>query len=55
MILKWAQSLDGKIATRTGDSKWISGEESRAEAHRLRGRVDAVIVGVGTVVPTIRI
>jgi len=49
VILKWAQSLDGKIATRTGDSQWISGERSRAYAHRIRGRVDAVIVGVGTV------
>jgi diaminohydroxyphosphoribosylaminopyrimidine deaminase/5-amino-6-(5-phosphoribosylamino)uracil reductase len=50
VILKWAQSLDGKVATRTGDSKWISGERSRAYAQRLRGRVDAVVVGVGTVV-----
>jgi diaminohydroxyphosphoribosylaminopyrimidine deaminase/5-amino-6-(5-phosphoribosylamino)uracil reductase len=50
VILKWAQSIDGKIATRTGDSKWISGKESRRHAHRLRGLVDAVIVGVGTVV-----
>ncbi len=50
VILKWAQSLDGKIATRTGESRWISGERSRAEAHRLRGRVDAVVVGVETVV-----
>src|SRR3979490_1900708 len=41
---KWAMSLDGRIATRTGDSKWISGEESRAHAHRLRGRVDAIVV-----------
>jgi diaminohydroxyphosphoribosylaminopyrimidine deaminase/5-amino-6-(5-phosphoribosylamino)uracil reductase len=49
VILKWAQSLDGKIATRTGDSKWISGEKSRRWVHELRGRVDAVIVGVGTV------
>ncbi len=48
VILKWAQSLDGKIATRTGDSKWISSVEARREAHRLRGRVDAVIVGSGT-------
>ena len=50
VTLKWAQSLDGKIATRTGDSEWISGERSRAYAHRLRGRVDAVVIGVGTVV-----
>jgi diaminohydroxyphosphoribosylaminopyrimidine deaminase/5-amino-6-(5-phosphoribosylamino)uracil reductase len=47
---KWAMSLDGRIATRTGDSKWISGEESRAHAHRLRGRVDAIVVGSRTVV-----
>lgn len=50
VILKWAQSLDGKIATRTGDSKWISSPPSRALVHRLRGRVDAVIVGVNTVI-----
>lgn len=47
--LKWAMTLDGKIATRTDDSKWISGEASRAAVHALRGRVDAVIVGRGTV------
>jgi diaminohydroxyphosphoribosylaminopyrimidine deaminase / 5-amino-6-(5-phosphoribosylamino)uracil reductase len=46
---KWAMSLDGRIATRTGDSKWISGEQSRAHAHELRGRVDAVVVGRRTV------
>jgi diaminohydroxyphosphoribosylaminopyrimidine deaminase/5-amino-6-(5-phosphoribosylamino)uracil reductase len=46
--LKWAMSLDGKIATRTGDSKWISGEESRAVVHELRGRMDAILVGAGT-------
>jgi diaminohydroxyphosphoribosylaminopyrimidine deaminase/5-amino-6-(5-phosphoribosylamino)uracil reductase len=49
VILKWAQSLDGKIATRTGDSKWISDEVCRAHAHRTRGRVDAILVGIGTV------
>lgn len=47
--LKWAMTLDGKIASRAGDSKWISGEASRAAVHALRGRVDAVIVGRGTV------
>ncbi len=49
VILKWAQSLDGKIATRTGDSKWISDEACRAHAHRVRGRIDAILVGIGTV------
>lgn len=48
VIAKWAMTLDGKIATRTGDSQWISGAVSRGEVHRLRGRVDAVIVGGGT-------
>lgn len=49
VILKWAQSIDGKIATRTGDSRWITSRRSRAAAHAMRARVDAVIVGVETV------
>ena len=49
VIVKWAQSLDGCIATRTGDSKWISSPASRRFVHRLRGRVDAIITGIGTV------
>jgi diaminohydroxyphosphoribosylaminopyrimidine deaminase/5-amino-6-(5-phosphoribosylamino)uracil reductase len=49
IIAKWAMTLDGKIATHTGDSRWISSEESRAVVHQLRGRVDAIIVGRGTV------
>lgn len=47
--LKWAQSIDGKIATRSGDSRWITSLASRREAHRLRARVDAIVVGVETV------
>jgi diaminohydroxyphosphoribosylaminopyrimidine deaminase / 5-amino-6-(5-phosphoribosylamino)uracil reductase len=45
IIAKWAMTLDGKIATRTGSSRWISNEESRAVVHHLRGRVDAIVVG----------
>ncbi|MDQ5894826.1 MAG: Riboflavin biosynthesis protein RibD [Actinomycetota bacterium] len=48
VTLKMAMSLDGKVATRTGDSKWISGEESRALVHEWRARMDAVAVGSGT-------
>jgi diaminohydroxyphosphoribosylaminopyrimidine deaminase/5-amino-6-(5-phosphoribosylamino)uracil reductase len=49
VIAKWAMSLDGKIASRTGHSRWISSEASRTLVHQLRGRVDAVMVGSGTV------
>ncbi|HHI67716.1 MAG TPA: bifunctional diaminohydroxyphosphoribosylaminopyrimidine deaminase/5-amino-6-(5-phosphoribosylamino)uracil reductase RibD, partial [Planctomycetes bacterium] len=49
LVGKWAMSLDGKIATREGSSKWITPEPLRALAHRLRSRVDAVMVGLGTV------
>ena len=47
-IAKWAMSADGKLATRIGDSQWISGQAARRLLHRLRGRVDAVMVGIGT-------
>ncbi len=47
-IYKAAMTLDGNAATRTGDSHWVSGEESRLQVHRLRDRVEAIMVGVGT-------
>lgn len=50
VTIKVASSLDGKIATKTGSSKWITGEGSRAFANRLRGNVDAVLVGTNTVI-----
>ncbi len=49
VTLKFAMSLDGKIATRTGDSKWITCEESRRYVHDLRARSDAIMAGIGTV------
>lgn len=49
VTLKMAQTLDGRIATVTGDSQWISSEKSRAMAHQLRADADAVVVGMGTV------
>jgi diaminohydroxyphosphoribosylaminopyrimidine deaminase/5-amino-6-(5-phosphoribosylamino)uracil reductase len=48
VLFKSAMTLDGKVATRTGDSKWISGEASRSLAHRWRASVDAIVVGIGT-------
>jgi diaminohydroxyphosphoribosylaminopyrimidine deaminase/5-amino-6-(5-phosphoribosylamino)uracil reductase len=48
LIAKWAMTLDGKLATRRGDSQWISSEASRAVVHQLRGRMDAVVVGSRT-------
>jgi len=50
VTLKTASTLDGRIASRTGDSKWISGGESRAYVHLLRHRHQAIMVGVGTVI-----
>ena len=49
VILKVAASLDGKIATRTGDSRWITGESARQHVHQIRNEVDAVLVGIGTI------
>jgi len=48
VTFKSAMTLDGKVATHTGDSQWISGEASRARAHRWRAEADAVAVGIGT-------
>ena len=48
VLFKSAMTLDGKVATRTGDSKWISGEDSRRVAHRWRAECDAVACGIGT-------
>jgi diaminohydroxyphosphoribosylaminopyrimidine deaminase/5-amino-6-(5-phosphoribosylamino)uracil reductase len=48
ILAKWAMTLDGKLATHTGSSQWISNPLSRAVVHRLRGRVDAILVGRGT-------
>lgn len=49
VISKYAMTLDGKLATHTGHSKWITGEQSRHAVHLLRNEVDAILVGIGTV------
>ena len=49
VVMKFAQTLDGKIASRTGASKWITGEVARKHVHGLRGRYSSILVGIGTV------
>jgi len=49
LIAKWAMSLDGRVATADGESRWISSEASREIVHQLRGRMDGILCGIGTV------
>ena len=48
-VLKYAMTLDGKIAAATGDSRWVTGETARAHVHETRNRLSAILVGIGTV------
>jgi diaminohydroxyphosphoribosylaminopyrimidine deaminase/5-amino-6-(5-phosphoribosylamino)uracil reductase len=48
LIAKWAMSLDGRVATADGESRWISSESSRKIVHQLRGRMDGILCGIGT-------
>ena len=48
VVAKWAMTLDGKTAVASGDSRWISGPRSRALVHEVRGRMDAILIGIGT-------
>ena len=50
VMAKFAASLDGRIASTSGDSRWISGPETRAWAHRMRPTIDAILVGVETII-----
>jgi len=50
VVVKAAASLDGKIATSSGESKWITGEKARKFSHRLRDKVDAILVGINTII-----
>lgn len=50
VVLKTAISLDGKIATRSGESQWITGPKAREKVHQIRNEIDAIVVGAGTVV-----
>lgn len=49
VTVKWAMSIDGKIATHTGESRWITCEESRKYVHKIRGQMDGILVGINTV------
>ena len=48
VVIKWAQTLDGRAAATDGSSQWITGEEARADVHRRRAKADAILVGTGT-------